>query len=96
MRVSGVTRTELEAVEPGMCIRRRRGNRRIRVVLAVGHSRYGGLSVVGLVKIGRSWTDPNPSAWIDAAVVLRDYAVTGRRGLSLRSARRLLNWRRQP
>jgi hypothetical protein len=90
-----MTRDQLLALQPGDVIRRLGARRTLRVVLAgPGRTRGGAMGPVGLVKVGYSWTNPNPSAWYDAHVVLHGYAVTGARGMSREYATRMRHdWR---
>lgn len=91
-----MTYEEYSLLEPGEIIRRRDGKRTLRIVVSrpgnTKRSRRCG--PVGLVKVGRSWTDPNPCAWYDAWVIVQGYERTGRRGMSRGYAEGLRNWRR--
>jgi hypothetical protein len=86
-----VTLREFFRLRPGHIIRRKK-DRVLRVVVSETIDSAPRRMPVGLLKIGRSWTDPRPTAWYDANVILTGYLFTGRRALSERSARHLRNW----
>jgi hypothetical protein len=88
-----VTREELAALRPGSIIRLKKAPRTLRVFLGVGHTSRGALGSVALVKTGRSWTDPRPTAWYDAHDICTRFEVTGLPSLySERRAERLVEW----
>lgn len=82
---------------PGDAIRDKK-TKQIRVVVSRpgDTQRSKGRGPIGLVKVGHSWTDPNPTAWYDAWVIVSRFAVTGRQGLSRERAEDLRNWSRKP
>jgi hypothetical protein len=77
-----MTRAEYLSLKPGQAIRQRRGARRVRIVLVppVTHRANGRpvLYGIGLLKIGHSWTDPNPVASYDAVQIMPHYEIAGR------------------
>lgn len=87
-----MTRAELLALRPGDIIRRKGPKRVLRVVLTAQGDKSRSLTPVGLIKVGRSWTDPCPSAWYDPYLIERDYVVTGQRFCSEEKARELRHW----
>lgn len=83
-----MTRVQLLRLRPGDIIRCRR-TRALRTVVTSFAGKK--LTPVGLVKVGHSWTDPRPTAWYDAHVILHGYVVTGRR-TSAKKARAARDW----
>lgn len=74
-----MTPEQYAALEPGIVIERY-SNRSKRVVVSTPRrTRGGGWTSLGLVKVGHSWTDPNPTAHYDRGLILAEYAVTDRR-----------------
>lgn len=71
-----MTRKQLASLRAGDVIRHKR-TRTLRVLAAPGTSAHGRLSCA-LVKVGTSWTDPNPLAWYDPWEICRNYDVTNR------------------
>jgi len=88
-----MTSDEVESLIPGSIIRSRHGRREPRLVIAVGRApRTGRTRIIGLVKIGHSWTDPRPTAWYDHWEVCRSFDFTGRIGCTPKRALAIRNW----
>jgi hypothetical protein len=66
-----MTSDQFAKVKVGSVLRSKK-TKRVRLVVFVSLSG----KQLALAKIGRSWTDPNPTAWYDKFVVMRDFAVT--------------------
>lgn len=83
-----MTRNEYLRLRPGDIIMRKR-DRKLRIVAeSPGTTHYGALIGLSLIKIGHSWTDPRPIASYDAWVILTEYRITRKKGMSLDSIRR--------
>lgn len=92
-----MTRAEYLKLQPGDIIRGKFGKRMPRLVVSEpGRTKTGKFGPIGLKKIGRSWTDPNMSAWYDAIVIILNYVVTGSRGCSKDYAEKIRRWRPTP
>lgn len=82
-----MTLAQLLALRPGDVVRRRGPRGRLRVVLSQPsmHTRETP-GPVCLLKVGRSWTDPNPGAWYDGRAIMEQYLTTNRRAMSAKRA----------
>ena len=73
-----MTREHLLALRPGDVIKNKASGT-LRVVANRPRRPSGRVIGIALVKVGSSWTDPNPCAWYDAWEIERSFEVTGRR-----------------
>lgn len=82
-----MTLHELILLRPGEFVRTIK-TRTLRLVLSEAMpTRYGGWTGISLMKIGHSWTDPNPIASYDAWAAQQLFEVTERHGCSEQLAR---------
>ncbi len=69
-----MTREQLAKLKAGAVIKHKR-TKTLRVLAAPAKSPHGRLCCA-LIKVGSSWTDPNPLAWYDPWEICRSYDVT--------------------